>query len=168
MQKVEFNPEHVALAYLITFRAYGTWLHGDSRSSVDRFHNRFGSPKLPPNPSRRRYEERLLKQSPVQLDKKRRAAIETAVRETCAVRNWTLWAFNIRTNHVHSVISARCKPEVVLNALKANATRTMRSQKCWLSDRSPWSYRGSRRYLWNEQELINAIEYVLYDQGLPL
>ena len=140
---VEFNPEHVALAYLITFRGYGTWLHGDSRGSVDRFHNVLGRPKLRPEPTRRRYEERLLKQSPVQLDKKRRAAIETAIRETCAIRNWTLWAFNIRTNHVHSVISARCKPELVLNALKANATRTMRNQGCWVSDGSPWSYRGA-------------------------
>jgi hypothetical protein len=27
----EFNPDPVPLGYLITFRAYGTWLHGDSR-----------------------------------------------------------------------------------------------------------------------------------------
>jgi hypothetical protein len=36
----EFNDDHIPLAYLITFRCYGTWLHGDSRGSVDRFHNR--------------------------------------------------------------------------------------------------------------------------------
>ena len=34
----------VPLAYLITFRTYGTWLHGDARGSVDREHNVFGTP----------------------------------------------------------------------------------------------------------------------------
>jgi hypothetical protein len=45
----EFNADRVPLAYLITFRAYGTWLHGDSRGSVDRFHNRYGVPLIPAN-----------------------------------------------------------------------------------------------------------------------
>lgn len=90
------------------------------------------------------------------------------VRETCAIRNWSLWAFNIRTNHVHSVVSATCKPEVILRALKANATRSMRETGCWNSERSPWVYRGSKRYLWTERELLDAIAYVLYDQGEPL
>jgi hypothetical protein len=45
----EFNPDRVPLAYLITFRAYGTWLHGDSRGSVDRFHNRYGAPLIRAN-----------------------------------------------------------------------------------------------------------------------
>jgi len=43
----EFNTDRISLGYLITFRAYGTWLHGDSRGSVDRFHNRYGSPLIP-------------------------------------------------------------------------------------------------------------------------
>jgi len=34
----EFRTEDIPLAYLISFRAYGTWLHGDRRGSVDRFH----------------------------------------------------------------------------------------------------------------------------------
>jgi len=29
----EFNEEHVPQGYLITFRCYGTWLHGDGRGS---------------------------------------------------------------------------------------------------------------------------------------
>ena len=45
----EFRTEDIPLAYLISFRAYGTWLHGDRRGSVDRFHNRYGTPRIPPN-----------------------------------------------------------------------------------------------------------------------
>src|SRR5260370_25636817 len=29
----EFNEDHTPLGYLITFRTYGTWLHGDQRGS---------------------------------------------------------------------------------------------------------------------------------------
>jgi len=49
----EFTESRIPLAYLITFRAYGTWLHGDSRGSVDRFHNRYGAPLIAPNPHER-------------------------------------------------------------------------------------------------------------------
>jgi REP element-mobilizing transposase RayT len=165
---IEFNDDHTPLGYLITFRAYGTWLHGDSRGSVDRFHRTYGTPMLPPNAQRTRYEGRLRNQPPVTLDPRQRAAVESGIRETCTIRNWSLWAFNIRTNHVHTVVSADCKPERILSALKANATRSMRDAGCWNSDRSPWVYRGSKKYLWTEKELADAIAYVTYDQGEPL
>src|SRR4030095_14241451 len=164
----EFNPDRVPLAYHITFRAYGTWLHGDSRGSVDRYHNRYGDPLIPPNPAWRRYNEQRLKRPPVALTKKRRAAIESAIRETCKIRKWQLWATNIRTNYVHSVVTADCDPEIVLNALKANATRKMREAGCWRSGKTPWVRKGSKKRLWTERALMAVIDYVLYDQGLPL
>jgi REP element-mobilizing transposase RayT len=71
-------------------------------------------------------------------------------------------------NHVHSVVSAKCAPELVLNAFKANATRTMRASGSWRSGKTPWVEKGSKRRLWTEQDLINAIVYVKYEQGLPL
>ena len=164
----EFSDDRIPFGCLITFRAYGTWLHGDKRGSVDRFHKTFGTPMLPPNAKRKQYEQRLLTQPPVTLNSKQRTAVERGIRETCTIRKWALWAFNIRTNHVHSVVSANCKPERVLSALKANATRWIREAGLWSSERSPWVYRGSKKYLWTEKELLDAIAYVLYDQGEPL
>ena len=35
------------LGFLITFRCYGTWLHGDERGSIDRGHNSPGEEPLP-------------------------------------------------------------------------------------------------------------------------
>jgi REP element-mobilizing transposase RayT len=67
-------------------------------------------------------------------------------------------------NHVHTVVSAPCKPERVLNAFKANATRKMREAGCWFSEKTPWVRKGSKIYLWTEK----AVGYVLYDQGEPL
>jgi REP element-mobilizing transposase RayT len=164
----EFSDDHAPLAYLITFRSYGTWLYGDSRGSVDRLHNTYGTPRLPPNRLRRNYERSMLKRQPVRLTAKRRAAIERAIHDTCEFRKWLLWAFNIRTNHVHTVVSALCKSKQVLAMLKANATRVMRESGCWQSESSPWSDRGSRRYIWTQKQLLAAIDYVLYDQGEPL
>lgn len=164
----DFNDDHTPVGYLITFRAFGTWLHGDERGSVDRFHRTYGTPMLPPNRQRREYEHRLRRQAPVKLGRRRRSAIESAIRETCAIRKWLLWAFNIRTNHVHTVVSASCKPSRVLSAFKANATRKMREDRCWWNVRSPWAYRGSKKYLWTEKALDDSIAYVMYDQGEPL
>ncbi len=164
----EFSDHHTPLAFFITFRAYGSWLHGDGRGSVDRLHNTYGTPRLPPNPLRQNYERKLLKQPPVKLTAPQRAAIERGIRDTCRIREWRLWAFNIRTNHVHSVVSANCKSKKVLAALKANATRSMREAGCWNSGKTPWADRGSRKFLWTDQELRGAIDYVLYQQGDPL
>jgi hypothetical protein len=63
----EYRDEHIPLAYLITFRAYGTWLHGDKRGSVNRFHNRFGTSLIAPNERWRKYNHSLLSHSPVKL-----------------------------------------------------------------------------------------------------
>jgi hypothetical protein len=46
---IMWNDTDTPLAYFISFRTYGTWLHGDERSSTDRFHNQYGSPFIPPN-----------------------------------------------------------------------------------------------------------------------
>jgi REP element-mobilizing transposase RayT len=76
---------------------------------------------------------------------------------------------NVRTNHVHAVVTADKKPEAVLNALKANATRMMREARVWNSgELSPWAFRGSKKRLWDEKQLADAIAYVDCDQGEPL
>jgi REP element-mobilizing transposase RayT len=62
--------------------------------------------------------------------------VEEAIRETCEIRRWSPGAINVRTNHVHVVVTANCKPEKVLSAFKANATRKLKDAKCWQSERS--------------------------------
>ena len=164
----DFNDDHTPLGYLITFRTYGTWLHGDDRDSVDRHHDRYGLPTLTPSSRRKQIERALLKQPPVKLSRRQRAAIDFSIRETCTIRKWDFWALNVLTNHLHCVITANCNPKTVLVALKANATRSMSTAGCWSSDLSPWARGGSKKYLWTEEELANAIAYVVEDQGEPL
>jgi hypothetical protein len=96
----EFSDDHTPKAFLITFRSYGTWLHGDRRGSVDRFHNTYGTPRLPRNLQRERYERSLMAGPPVRLNAKQRAAIERGIRETCKIRKWALWAFNFNLHGI--------------------------------------------------------------------
>jgi REP element-mobilizing transposase RayT len=160
----EFSNDRIPLGYLITFRGYGTWLHG-TPGSVDRFHNAYGTPRLVANEKRKQYNQHLLKQAPARLDPGKRAVVLSAIKETCEIRKWDLWASNVRSNHVHAVVTANCKPEPILIAFKANATRELRTANCWHSEQGPWARGGSRKYLWTEESLRKAIAYVLYEQG---
>jgi REP element-mobilizing transposase RayT len=161
-----WNDTDIPLGYLITFRCYGTWLHGDERGSVDREHRRYKTPYASANENRHRHNLNSLKGNPVLLSAAQRASTEKAISETCAYRSWRLLACSVRTNHVHTVVSIGSKkPELALNAFKANATRQMREDGCWQLPHSPWVERGSKRYLWNERSLALAVEYVLYGQG---
>ncbi len=147
-----WNDTDTPLAYLITFRCYGTWLHGDERGAIDRFHNQYQSPYIEPNQKWRRYNTQHLKSEPISLNPAQRESSEKGVRETCERRNWLLRAINVRTNHVHAVVCLGVtKPEHALNAFKANATRQMRADGCWEREHSPWADKGSKRYLWNER-----------------
>ena len=153
------------LAFFITFGTYSTWLHGDARGSIDRFHNRYGTPRLPPNALRERYERGLLKQQPVRLNPLQRKIVMDAVKEICLEKGWSLWAVNARTTHVHAVVTADWDGKKVRAALKARATKNLREQGSWREDYSPWAARGSCRKLWTPEDVVNAVVYVQYDQG---
>lgn len=161
-----WNDTDFPLAYLISFRCYGTWLHGDERGSTDRFHRNYKSPHIAANERWRQYNRRTLKSEPVTLGAAQRQSVETAITETCSIRGWKLHATNVRTNHVHVVLSiGQAKASRALNALKANATRKLREDGNWKSARSPWADKGSQRYLWNERSVALAIDYVINGQG---
>ncbi len=161
-----WNDTDIALAYLITFRSHGTWLHGDERGSIDREHNHYRTPYISPNERWRQYNAATLRDEVVILNATQRECVEMAVRETCIVRDWLLRALNVRTNHVHIVVSTGAvRPERALNAFKANATRQMRRSGCWLRPSSPWADKGSARYLWNEGSIERAVSYVVDGQG---
>ena len=161
-----WNDTDIPLAYLITFRCYGTWLHGDERGSVNRFRNEYNSSRLPNEKNWAKTNTARLKGEIVTLDALKRSCVEKAIRECCDFRQWHLRAINVRTNHVHLVVSIGMKkPEIALNAFKANATRQMREDDCWKSERTPWAAKGSKRSLWNERSIELAIDYVINGQG---
>jgi REP element-mobilizing transposase RayT len=163
---IEFQERTWPLAYLITFRSYGTWLHGEKRGSIDRRnYNRYGTPDMPANEKLVADERAELKNAAILLNRAQRDIVQSAIREVCEHRAYALHAINVRTNHVHSVVSASCEPEHVMYSFKAYATRKLREENLLGRDVKPWARHGSTPYLWTEEEVQRAIDYVLNGQG---
>jgi REP element-mobilizing transposase RayT len=156
------------LAYFLSFTTYGTWLHGDERGSVDPAHNIPGTPTMPPDPRRQAFDRRLAKHPPIMLDGPRRQVITRTIIEVAEHRCWTVHALNVRTNHVHIVISASEPPERVLNSMKSWATRRMVETGVLPPGTKAWTRHGSTRYLWTATSLREACEYVCERQGADL
>jgi len=161
-----YEENQYPIAYLLTFRTYGTWLHGDERKSMQRSRDdRFSTVRLEPNvPLHEKMTEKL-SQSPTILSPGQRQIVEASIRETCDFRRYRLLAVNIRTNHAHAVISAAATPEKIVNDLKSYATRRLREVGEAGHREKIWSRGASTRYLWKPRFVEAAIEYVLYSQG---
>ncbi len=153
------------VAYFLTFSTYGSRFHGDDRGSVDRrFHNIPGTPYLKPNETLVNYERNLCKQFPVAFNPAQRKSVEHTIREVCKHNKWTLHAVNARTKHVHVVLTAIKRPELVMNSLKSWCTRKLRENGLLSDEIKPWSRHGSTRYLWDERALYYACRYVIVFQ----
>lgn len=162
----EFETNEFPLAYLITVRTYGTWLHGDDRFSVDRHgFNVYGRPRRSANANLKRTMQENMCGRPVVLNDSQRATVKQAVNEVCENRGYHLWAVNVRTNHLHTVVSAQSKPEPIADAFKSYSTRKLRKANLVPREVRVWARGRSRRYLWKPKHVNRAIDYVLYGQG---
>jgi len=89
--------------------------------------------------------------------------VESTIRAHCQIRRWKLHAVNVRTNHVHVVVTAPgCKPKIVRDQLKAWCTRKL---KAIHSGRERfWTEGASCRWINDEDGLEAAIEYTIEAQ----
>lgn len=155
------------LAYHITWTAYGTWLHGDPRGWIETG----ASCVLPPDEARLRRARERMTQPPVEFDETQRSLIERVIEEHCRIRGWHLHARNVRSNHVHIVVTANRSPEEVMNQLKAWCSRRL-SDAAGLTDATGkkagrWKWfteHGSTRWINDETYLENAVRYVIEGQ----
>ncbi|RYG66019.1 hypothetical protein EON80_16255 [bacterium] len=151
-------------AYHITLRAYGTWLHGDERGSVDKANSRFGDPVLEPQ---RGYEKAMrgaMTSKPFRFNKSQRQLLEAAIEEVTKYRNWHLAALAVRTNHIHIVVGAEATPEKVAGDFKSYGTRALRRAGL-PHEQNVWSEHGSNTYLFDALSYEAAVNYVLEQQG---
>ena len=153
------------LAYFITIRAYGTWLSGDSRGSVDDEHRTPGEPFKQRDDFRVAYQKRKMSGASVHITPPMRGVIEGEIQRTCSFRDWQLWALNVRTNHVHTVVSADQPVEAVMRELKVYTTRALRREGLVAASQSMWASHGSTRYAWNDDDVEAYIVYTMDHQG---
>src|SRR4051794_14531911 len=89
------------LAYFLTRTTYGTWLPGDERGWVQ-WHEGLQQPSEP----LQRYSTGKMVEAAITLDPHQRELVDETIRRHCEIRNWSLHALNVRTNHVHAVVTA--------------------------------------------------------------
>lgn len=100
-----FEENEYPLAYLLTFRTYGTWLHGDKRYSVQRnLTSAYGTPMTPPNLRLENWMLEEMKAKPFLLNESMRKVVFDAIEDLCTRKDYAMRAANVRTNHVHAVL----------------------------------------------------------------
>jgi REP element-mobilizing transposase RayT len=149
-----FEQNPFPIAYLLTFRTYGSWLHGDERGSFGRLRRGGHNTKIiePSVPLKELMEEKKSERS-VTLDANQRELVAIAIREVCKHREYFLRAINVRTNHVHTVVSKAIGPEKIVNDFKAYSTRKLRENHYISHDQRFWSRGSSTRYLWKPRHV---------------
>ena len=135
------------LAWYLTWTTYGTWLHGDLRGS--HLDGRY----LPPDPTLEEAMPEALADDPVYLTDAQRALVHAALAAECAAQGWHLHVPNVRTNHVHVVVSANRDGKAVRTRLKAVASDAL-STNAGL----PMAGKNGRRRWWTEKGNVVPLE----------
>jgi REP element-mobilizing transposase RayT len=135
---------------------------------VDRDHNLPGSRLLDSNSQRASSERESMLQPPYLLDSEGRAAVLSALQGLCAHRGWSLLAAHVRTNHVHTIVEANVRPEKIMNEFKSYASRELNRLDRDGADRKRWARHGSTRWLWKDEDVRQALQYVVEEQGEPM
>ena len=91
-----------------------------------------------------------------------------ALQEVCGYRGWNLLAAHVRSNHVHVIVETEVPPEKVMNDFKAYASRALSQLGRDKPGRRRWARHGSTRWLWKDQDVREAIRYVIEQQGEPM
>lgn len=106
-------------------------------------------------------------ESAVVLSEEQRALVEQTIRDHCRIRAWLLHAVNVRSNHVHVIVTADRAPDAVMSQFKAWCSRKL-SDEAGLAHavakkagRRHWFTEGSgKEVIDSEAYLANAITYV--------
>ncbi len=118
--------EKNAWAYFLTFRTYATFLHGDERLSVDRFHNNPGFPKISSDIQLKKTMQDSCKEEAFVLNAPQRETTLQSFIKTCDYFSWNLFAAHVRTNHAHIILQSNIVKEKTMLKLKAYATQALK------------------------------------------
>ena len=121
-----------------------------------------------PDPKRVIRERRSMLQDPYLLDREGRAVVLASMRRHCAHRGWNLLAAHVRSNHVHTIVEAEIGPERIMNEFKCYASRELNRLGRDGPQRRRWARHGSTRWLWKDQDVREAIQYIIAEQGEPM
>jgi REP element-mobilizing transposase RayT len=104
-------------------------------------------------------------QDPYVLNQASRVLVLAAIRKHCALRGWNLLAGHVRSNHVHAIVESETRPERIMNEFKSYASRELNRLGVDSPERKRWARHGSTRWLWKDEDVRNALQYVIDEQG---
>ena len=158
MNQREFNTGD-PIAFFLTWTTYGTWLPGDERGW-----NRKGEAEVQlPNPHRKETATTKMKELAFLLSDVDRQIVEATIHKHCEIRGWEVHAVNVRSNHVHVVVTAPgYDPDTVVGQFKAWCTKKL--QPNYPERMRFWTEGASCRWINQEDDLITAVEYTLEAQ----
>ena len=141
-----------ALAYLLTWTTYGTWLQGDKRGYVK------DGRILEDNQTLLELCKGLQKGQSVKLTKREKEIVRGAILTESQRIRQNLEALAVCTNHIH--LAARpCDKSIerIVSMYKSAATRTLRS----VGRSGPvWTTGFHKRFCFTGDELARKIEYI--------
>lgn len=158
-------PHSSPIAFFLTWSTYGTWLPGDERGWVE-YREGFQLP----DPILKLESAARMSEDACRLTPAQRERIERQLEETCRYKGWPLHAANCRSNHVHVVLSSSAPPKTIREQLKAWCSRRLNEQQMELGTPQPdcrsnwWTERGSIRWIFTEDQLAAAKDYVSNQQ----
>ena len=158
----------IPCAYILTCRTYGSWVHGDPRSSVDRNHNEFATSRIKPNLGLQKAMQNSCTEDIFLLNAMQRKTVLQSIIDTCRFANWHLHAAHVRSNHMHIVLQTQKEPEQAMVSIKAYATRYLKKQNPELTRKKFWSLGESTGYIFRPEFISAAVRYTLEDQGEPM
>ena len=144
------------LAYHITWTTYGTWLPGDARGWI----KSGGWGIQPPDSAREESAGQAMAESAVVLTHEQRVIVDSTIRAHCHIRGWILHALNVRSNHIHVVVTVDREPKIVRDQFKAWCSQKL-SDHAGLTTKV--ARKAGRRHWFTEggdHELIETDEYL--------
>jgi REP element-mobilizing transposase RayT len=156
------------LAYHLIWTTYGTWLPGDARGWIEAGVMGVQAP----DPQREEQARASMAEAAVLLTPEQREIVTETIHDHCRIRGWQLHAANVRSNHVHVVVTCACTGEQARDQLKQWTSRRL-SDDAGLT--TPVARKAGRRHWWTEGGEVrsiddhryfdNAVEYVTNMQG---
>jgi REP element-mobilizing transposase RayT len=147
-------------AYFLTWTTYATRLHGHADGSTDHAREGHGTTRLKPSPKLLERRKHQASEPPFILNPTAREAVERAVRDLAAHKNWPILALAVRSNHIHLLIRSLETPEQVMTSCKSWSTRALRESGL-LGDRTKvWTRHASTRWINNKDDLVQAYKYI--------
>jgi REP element-mobilizing transposase RayT len=114
----------------------------------------------PPNPELAAWCQSRLEEPPFILIPEQRERVDVVCRAHAILRGWTIHALNVRSNHVHVVVTSDKAGRVTRDQFKANTTRVLREPPNPVDRNHFWTRGGDCREITDDAALAAVVEYV--------